>query len=125
MTLEQGAVWLAAGVRTPFANVDGAFANRDAVALSVPVAQAMASRVKGPIDFAVWGWVAQNLNYVNLAREIWFDAKLDPHVPSFTTVMQCSTSMVGRVRSDRHVGLARSACDGRRRGEHDRRSNCA
>jgi acetyl-CoA C-acetyltransferase len=95
MTLEQRAVWLAAGVRTPFANVDGAFANRDAVALSVPVAQAMASRVKGPIDFAVWGWVVQNLNYVNLAREIWFDAKLDPHVPSFTTVMQCSTSMVG------------------------------
>ncbi|MGA7389397.1 MAG: hypothetical protein WBW99_15940 [Pseudolabrys sp.] len=62
------------------------------VALSVPVAQAMASRVKGPIDFAVWGWVARNLNYANLAREIWFDAKLDPHVPSFTTVMQCSTS---------------------------------
>jgi acetyl-CoA C-acetyltransferase len=76
-------------------NVDGAFANRDAVALSVPAAQAMASRVKGPIDFAVWGWVVQNLNYANLAREIWFDAKLDPHVPSFTTVMQCSTSMVG------------------------------
>jgi len=93
--LEQNAVWLACGVRTPFANVDGVFANRDAVALSVPVAQAMASRAKGPIDFAVWGWVVQNLNYTNLAREIWFDAKLDPHVPSFTTVMQCSTSMVG------------------------------
>jgi hypothetical protein len=58
-----------------YTNVDGAFANRDAVALSVPAAQAMASRVKGPIDFAVWGWVAQ--------------------MPSFTTVMQCSTSMVG------------------------------
>jgi acetyl-CoA C-acetyltransferase len=93
--LEQRAVWLAAGVRTPFVNVDGVFADRDAVALSVPVAQAMASRVKGPIDFAVWGWVVQNLNYANLAREIWFDAKLDPHVPSFTTVMQCSTSMIG------------------------------
>ena len=51
MTLEQRAVWLAAGVRIPFAKVDGALANRDAVALSVPVAQAMASRVKGPIDF--------------------------------------------------------------------------
>jgi len=86
---------LASGVRTPFANVDGVFANRDAVALSVPVAQAMAARAKGKIDFAVWGWVVQNLNYANLAREIWFDAKLDPHVPSFTTVMQCSTSMVG------------------------------
>jgi len=59
------------------------------------VAQAMAARAKGKIDFAVWGWVVQNLNYANLAREIWFDAKLDPHVPSFTTVMQCSTGMVG------------------------------
>ena len=93
--MDKGAIWLASGVRTPFANVDGVFANRDAVALSVPVAQAMAARAKGKIDFAVWGWVVQNLNYANLAREIWFDAKLDPHVPSFTTVMQCSTSMVG------------------------------
>ena len=92
---DERAVYLAAGVRTPFVNVDGVFADRDAVALSVPVAQAMASRVKGPIDFAVWGWVVQNLNYANLAREVWFDAKLDPHVPSFTTIMQCSTSMVG------------------------------
>jgi acetyl-CoA C-acetyltransferase len=92
---EERAVYLAAGLRTPFANVDGAFANKDAVALSVPVAKAMAEKIKGPIDFAVWGWVVQNLNYANLAREIWFDAKLDPHVPSFTTIMQCSTSMVG------------------------------
>jgi acetyl-CoA acetyltransferase len=55
MTLEQRVVWLAAGVRTPFANFDGALANRDAAALSVPVAQAMASRVKGPIDFEAFG----------------------------------------------------------------------
>src|SRR6185312_3227728 len=89
------AIWLGAGVRTPFVNVDGVLANRDAVALSVPVAQTMGAHVNGKIDFAVWGWVVQNLNYTNLAREIWFDAKLDPHVPSFTTVMQCSTSMVG------------------------------
>jgi acetyl-CoA C-acetyltransferase len=61
----------------------------------VPVAQAMAERVRGPIDFAVWGAVVQNLAYANLAREIWLEAKLDPHVPTFTTVMQCSTSMVG------------------------------
>lgn len=93
--MTERAIWLASGVRTPFLNVDGGFANRDAVALSVPVAQAMAARVKGKIDLAVWGWVVQNLNYANLAREIWFDAKLDPHVPSFTTVMQCSTGMVG------------------------------
>ncbi|HEU4659589.1 MAG TPA: acetyl-CoA C-acyltransferase [Pseudolabrys sp.] len=93
--MTERAIWLASGVRTPFLNVDGGFANRDAVALSAPVAQAMAARVKGKIDLVVWGWVVQNLNYANLAREIWFDAKLDPHVPSFTTVMQCSTGMVG------------------------------
>jgi acetyl-CoA C-acetyltransferase len=88
-------IWLAAGVRSPFVGVDGPFAGRDSLMLSVPVAQAMAERVRGPIDFAVWGAVVQNLAYANLAREIWLEAKLDPHVPTFTTVMQCSTSMVG------------------------------
>ena len=101
-------VYLAAGLRTPFVNVDGAFANRDAVALSVPVAQAMAAKVKGPIDFAVWGWVVQNLNYANLAREVWFDAGLDPHVPSFTTIMQCSTSMVGVFEAGGMLGPGRA-----------------
>ena len=88
-------IWLAAGVRTPFVGVDGPFAGRDSLMLSVPVAEAMAEKVRGPIDFAVWGAVVQNLAYANLAREIWLEAKLDPHVPTFTTVMQCSTSMVG------------------------------
>ncbi len=88
-------IWLAAGVRSPFVAVDGLFAGRDSLMLSVPVVQAMAERVRGPIDFAVWGAVVQNLAYANLAREIWLEAKLDPHVPTFTTVMQCSTSMVG------------------------------
>jgi acetyl-CoA C-acetyltransferase len=75
--------------------VDGPFAGRDSLVLSAPVAQAMAERVRGAVDFAVWGAVIQNLAYANLAREIWLEAKLDPHVPTFTTVMQCSTSMVG------------------------------
>src|SRR5262245_61723239 len=88
-------VWLAAGLRTPFVRVDGALEARDALALSVPVLQAMASKATGPIDFGVWGAVVPNLTYANLAREVWFDAKLDPHVPTYTTVMQCCTSMMG------------------------------
>lgn len=88
------AIWLAAGVRTPFARVDGPLAHRDSLTLSVPVIQAMAERVAGPIDLAVWGSVALNLAYNNLAREAWLEAKLDLHVPTFTTIMQCSTSMV-------------------------------
>ena len=88
-------IWLAAGVRTPFVGVDGPFAGRDSLTLSVPVVQAMAERANGPIDFGVWGAVIPNLAYANLAREVWLEAKLDPHVPTFTTIMQCSTSMVG------------------------------
>jgi acetyl-CoA C-acetyltransferase len=88
-------IWLASGLRTSFVRVDGAFAQRDALALSVPVVQAMAQRVGGAIDLGVWGAVALNLAYSNLAREVWLEAKLDPHVPTFTTIMQCCTSMMG------------------------------
>jgi len=88
-------IWLAAGVRTPFVGVDGPFAQRDSLSLSVPVVQAMAGRVSGAIDFGVWGAVIPNLAYTNLAREVWLEARLDPHAPTFTTIMQCSTSMVG------------------------------
>jgi len=95
MTNGTQAVWLAAGLRTPFVNVDGPFAGRDSLGLSVPVVQAMARQVTGPIDFGVWGSVVVNLAYANLAREVWLEAKLDPHVPTFTTIMQCSTSMAG------------------------------
>jgi acetyl-CoA C-acetyltransferase len=95
MLNERGAVWLAAGLRTPFVNVDGPFAHRDSLNLSAPVALAMANQAKGPIDFAVWGSVVVNLAYANLARELWLESKLDPHVPTYTTIMQCSTSMVG------------------------------
>src|SRR6202045_3763002 len=103
------AVWLAAGLRTPFVAVDGPFAHRDSLALSVPVVQAMASQVSGAIDFAVWGAVAVNLAYANLAREVWLDAKLDPHVPTFTTIMQCSPSMVGVFQAAGMLGRGRAA----------------
>jgi len=102
------AVWLAAGLRTPFVAVDGPFADRDSLSLSVPVVAAMAQQVTGPIDFGVWGAVVGNLAYANLAREIWLDSKLDPHVPTFTTIMQCSTSMVGAFEAVGILG-ARSA----------------
>jgi acetyl-CoA C-acetyltransferase len=92
---DQRAVWLATGLRTPFVAVDGPLAHRDSLALSVPVVQAMAPQPSGPIDFAVWGSVVLNLAYANLAREVWLESRLDPHIPTFTTIMQCSTSMVG------------------------------
>src|ERR1700719_3987827 len=102
-------IWLVAGVRTPFVGVDGPFARRDSLTLSVPVVQAMAQRVNGPIDFGVWGAVIPNLAYTNLAREVWLEAKLDPHVPTFTTIMLCSTSMVGAFEAAGMLGQGRAA----------------
>src|SRR5271167_2271283 len=103
------AVWLAAGVRTPFVAVDGPLAKRDSLTLSVPVVQAMASQASGAIDFGVWGTVVLNLAYNNLAREVWLESKLDPHVPTFTTIMQCSTSMVAVFEAAGMLGERRAA----------------
>ena len=108
MANNEKAIWIAAGVRTPFAAVDGPFAHRDSLALSVPVVQAMSQQVSGAIDFAVWGSVVLNLAYANLAREVWLEAKLDPHVPTFTTIMQCSTSMVAAFEAAGMLGKGRA-----------------
>lgn len=88
-------IYLAQGVRTPFTRVDGGLAKRDAIGLSVPVLRALSERVgKARIDHAQWGSVIPSLEYSNLAREAWLEAKLDPTVPTSTVVMQCSTSMM-------------------------------
>ena len=100
-------VWLACGLRTPFVRVDGALAARDQLTTSVPVAQAMAQQVNGAIDLGAWGAVALNLAYSNLAREIWLEAKLDPHVTTFTTIMQCCTSMNGAFEAAGMLGNGR------------------
>ena len=87
-------LWLAAGLRSPFAKVDGALAAHDAIDLSVPVVKAMLDRGARP-DFAVWGTVIPNLTWSNIAREVLLDAGADPTIPAFSTVMACSTSMTG------------------------------
>lgn len=86
-------IWLVAGLRSPFAKLDSALKAHDAIALSVPVVQAMTANGAIRPDFAVWGTVIPNLGYSNIAREVWLDAGIDPTVPSFSTVLACSTSM--------------------------------
>ena len=59
-------IWLAAGVRTPFAKIDGALDTLDAIALSGPVAQHMLGLLGGAVpDFCVWGVVVPNLTWSN------------------------------------------------------------
>lgn len=109
-------IFLIPGLRTPFARVDGPLRGRDAVALSVPVAQAMAAQApQGAIDLAVWGTVAPNLGWSNIAREVWVEAKLDASIPAFSTVLACSTSMVaafeaaGMLGGEHHLAVAGGA----------------
>src|SRR6185369_8429573 len=93
-------VWLASGVRTPFAKVDGPLHALDAIELSVPVAQHMVGQLKGGRpDFAVWGAVVPSLIWSNIAREVLMDAGIDPTTPAFSTVMACSTSMVAAIEA--------------------------
>ncbi|ULU23566.1 acetyl-CoA C-acyltransferase [Dyella terrae] len=94
-------VWLASGLRTPFAKVDGALASYDAIALSVPVVQRMlASLPDGQRpDFAAWGTVVPNLTWSNIAREVLMDAGAPATIPAFSTIMACSTSMIGMIEA--------------------------
>ncbi|HEX9392670.1 MAG TPA: acetyl-CoA C-acyltransferase [Usitatibacteraceae bacterium] len=85
--------YLVAGLRTPFCKVDGPLKSLDAIQMSVPVAQAMA-KIARP-DLMVWGTVIPSLRWSNIAREVLMDAKLDQTIPAYSTVMACSTSMIG------------------------------
>jgi len=89
-------VFLAAGVRTPFLKAGGDFAHLDAIGLSVPVAQAMMARIpEVRPDLFVWGAVIPNLTWSSIGREVILDAGLDATIPAYSTIMACSTSMVG------------------------------
>jgi acetyl-CoA C-acetyltransferase/acetyl-CoA acyltransferase len=85
-------IFLVPGLRTPFVKGGGAFAAHTALELSAPVAAAMNARAKP--DFLVWGEVIPDPTLSNVARELVFEAKLDPEIPSFSDVMACSTSHI-------------------------------
>ncbi len=87
-------IWFAAGVRTPFAKAGGPLARMDALDLSVPVVKAMLAKGARP-DLMNWGAVIPNLTMSNLAREALISAGGDPTIPASSTVMACSTSMMG------------------------------
>lgn len=93
-------IWFAAGVRTPFAKVDGPLSHLDAIGLSVPVVRHMIGQLGSAApDFAVWGVVVPNLTWSNIAREVLMDAGVAPTIPAFSTVMACSTSMIGAIEA--------------------------
>jgi acetyl-CoA C-acetyltransferase len=102
--------YLVPGVRTAFVKAGTVFAPYTALQLSAPVAKTMAGRARP--DFINWGQVIPDPTLSNIARELIFEAGLDPEIPSFSTVMACSTSFVATIeaagmvgRSDMHLAL--------------------
>ena len=75
---------------------DGPLSEYDAIGLSIPVVRAMIDQLGGANpDFAIWGSVVPNLTWSNLAREVLMESGVSPSIPAFSTVMACSTSMIG------------------------------
>jgi acetyl-CoA C-acetyltransferase len=95
-------IFLVPGLRTPFVKGGGIFAQYDALAISAPVAKVMAARARP--DFIVWGEVIPEATVSNIARELVFEAGLEPTIPAFSTVLACSTSFVGMVEASGMIG---------------------
>ena len=95
-------IFLAPGLRTPFVKGGGALAGDNALALSAPVAAAMAARAQP--DFVIWGEVIPDATVSNIARELIFEARLDPTIPAFSTTLACSTSFVGVIEAAGMLG---------------------
>ena len=95
-------IYLVPGVRTPFVKAGDAFAAQDAIAVSTPVAQTMTERARP--DFLVWGQVIPSPTVSNLGRELLLEAGLDPTIPALSTVLACSTSMVGAIQAGALLG---------------------
>ncbi|MGI9227805.1 MAG: acetyl-CoA C-acyltransferase [Gammaproteobacteria bacterium] len=88
-------------MRSPFAKIDGQLASTDAISLSVKVVRAMTLETDHPIrpQLMIWGTVAPNLGFSNIAREVLIDAGLDQSIPAYSITMACSTSMAGAMNA--------------------------
>ena len=107
-------VFLVPGLRTPFVKAGTFYASHTALELSAAIAAAMRGRAKP--DFLIWGQVIPDPTLSNFARELIFQAKLEPELPAFSDVMACSTSFMGAIlaagmvgKSDVHLALVGGA----------------
>jgi acetyl-CoA C-acetyltransferase len=95
-------VYLVPGLRTPFVKAGGLFANVSSLELSTPIIKAMSARARP--DLLVWGQVIPDPGMSNIARELVFEAGLDATIPAYSTVMACSTSLMGALQAAGMVG---------------------
>lgn len=95
-------IFISPGLRSPFVKASGVFAKWNALDLSKPIAAAMAEKARP--DFLVWSQVIPDPLVSNIARELVFEAGLDPEIPAFSTILACSSSFVGTVQAAGMIG---------------------
>lgn len=95
-------IFLAPGLRTPFVKSGGTYAGQSSVDLSVPLLQAMFARARP--DVLLWGQVIPDPAISNLARDLLFEADLDPTIPAYSSVLACATSLVMTLHATSYVG---------------------
>jgi acetyl-CoA C-acetyltransferase len=108
------AVYLLPGLRSPFTRMDRELSRHDAMKLSVPVVQQTVAGPRGvgldrsgEVDMFVWGAVVPSIDISNWAREIWIDSGLDPHVPAWSVVQQCATSLAAATQAAAAIRIGR------------------
>ena len=107
-------IFVAGGLRTPFARAGGIFFARNALNLSVQVLRAMDAQRQSDakIDYLGWGQVIPDPAVSNIAREALLDAGLEPSTPAVAGVMACASSLTAALqagallgRGDTHLAL--------------------
>ena len=95
-------IYLVPGIRTPFIKAGTAYAQRSALELSIPVVETMGARAHP--DLLIWGQVIPDPNLSNIARELVFEARLEPTIPAYSTTMACSTSFMAALQAAGMIG---------------------
>lgn len=94
--------YIVPGKRSPFVKTGTVFSDQTALSLSGEVLKKM--REEDRPDLIVWGQVIPSTTYSNGAREAALDAGLEDSIPSYSTQLACSTSMMGAIQAGGLLG---------------------
>jgi acetyl-CoA C-acetyltransferase len=112
--MKSSPIFVAGGLRTPFARAGGVFAARNALNLSAQVLRAIETQLRpeAKIDYLGWGQVIPDPAVSNIAREAVLEAGFDPATPAVAGVMACASSLTAALqagammgRGDTHLAL--------------------
>lgn len=104
-------IWVASGLRTPFAKADRELKNISALDLSKEVLNKMTEKESINPNYVIWGAVVPTLKYSNIAREAVMDSKLKEETIAFSTTLACSSSLLASIEaasmiSDDEIAIA-------------------